>query len=84
MTGHHIEERAVVYLRLGVEGRWEIDSPTFDGYGLEGYDDGPVNSECDCGDAAACTAALEAAKQVPLPDAVELMALLRSAHGTAP
>jgi hypothetical protein len=36
---HRIEERAVVYLRMTARG-WVIDSPTFDGYPLTGYDDG--------------------------------------------
>ena len=43
---HHIEEQAVVYLRMGAHG-WVIDSPTFDGYPLTGYDDGALNEACD-------------------------------------
>ena len=78
MTEHHIEERAVVNLRLGTDGRWEIDSPTFDGYELEGYEGGPVADECQCGDETSCAEALEAARRVPLPSAVELLALLQA------
>lgn len=45
---HHIEERAVVWLRLSLDGKsWEIDSPSDDGYPLEGYDDGAVHDACD-------------------------------------
>lgn len=46
-SAHHIEERAVVYLHL-VDGKWEVDSPSNDGYPLEGYDDGALHEECPC------------------------------------
>lgn len=45
--GHHIEERAIVYLKLSEDGkRWEIDSPSNDGSPLFGYDNGPGHEEC--------------------------------------
>lgn len=82
---HRIEERAVVYLRLGPNG-WEIDPVTLDGHPLDGYTDGPLNSECECsadldGDAAAeaeavCEAVREAAARIVLPDGHELGLLL--------
>lgn len=75
---HHIEERSVIWLRLDGDGRWTIDSPTFDSYPLEGYEDGPLNSECEHGDELSdeCEAVREAAQQVELPTAVELSDLL--------
>lgn len=49
---HHIEEAVRVYLVLDEDGKWAIDSPTADGYPLFGYDDGPVDDECQCGEEA--------------------------------
>lgn len=74
---HYIEERAEVYLRLA-EGarRWEIDDATMDGGGLEGYERGPSNQECQCGDEAACNEARSAAEKVPWPDGYELTQML--------
>ena len=74
---HYIEERAEVYLRLAEDGRrWEIDGATMDGGGLEGYEHGPVNQECQCGDEAACNEARSAAQKVPWPDGYELTQML--------
>ncbi len=78
---HHIEERSVVYLRLDDEGRWTIDSPTFDSYPLEGYDDGPLNEACEeHGDELVeeCDAVRQAAQCIELPTAVELTDLLHA------
>lgn len=73
---HRIEERSVVYLCLDDKGAWTIDSPTFDGYSLEGYEDGPLNSACECDDKDECEAVRRAATAVPLPTGDQLLALL--------
>lgn len=76
-VAHYIEERAEVYLRLADDGSgWEIDGATMDGAGLEGYEHGPVNAECQCGDDTACDEALAASRTVPWPDGYELTEML--------
>jgi hypothetical protein len=76
--GHHIEERAVVYLHL-CNGKWAIDSPSNDGYSLEGYDDGALHEECVCmsddtlkaeGDAEASDESLPPLPTLPEPHAL--------------
>ena len=80
---HHIEERSVVWLRLAEDGwEWEIDSPSDDGYPLEGYDSGPVNSECDCDDPKGCEVMTRHARRnVPIPTLRELYLLLKNYYG---
>lgn len=74
---HHIEESVTVWLKLNDEGTaWVIDSPTFDGYSLEGREDGPTNSECECDDEEACEALLARASEIELPTADELIVTL--------
>lgn len=84
---HRVEERSVVYLRLDENAQWTIDSPTDDGYPLEGYDDGPLNEACegededDEHDEDECDAVRAAAQEIELPDARELRDLLISYLG---
>ncbi len=70
---HYVEEHARVYLRLSEDGkRWVVDGP-FDGYGVDGYDNGPVNANCECGAAEVCDEARDAAAlHVPLPGLLDL------------
>lgn len=82
---HHIEQRAHVYLVLGSTG-WAIDSPTFDGGPLDGYES-PLNSECEHQDHITetltaerlndeCQALLNAAEWIDAPTADELTTLM--------
>jgi hypothetical protein len=81
--GHYLEERAIVYLHL-VDGAWAVDAATGHDDPLEGYDDGCVWSNCQCGDDEACKVARVAADKVGLPDARELYALLGEHLGIRP
>lgn len=77
MTTHHIEEMAKVWLKLNDAGTgWEIDSPSDDGYGLEGYDNGPLLDACECEDVEGCEAAGAAADKLPRPNLRELGAII--------
>lgn len=80
---HHVEERASVWLRLDDNGRWTIDSPTNDGYPLQGYDDGPVNTECEHGDDLddECSAVRDAAQHIELPTLPELLPVIQDYLG---
>lgn len=82
MSNHHIEQKAVVWLALADEG-WEVDSPSDDGYPLEGYENGALHEECDeCEDWDEGDAAAKGAPDVPtLP---ELTVILNAyQHGPA-
>lgn len=81
MSEHHIEERSIVWLRLE-EGKWVIDSPSDDGYPLEGYDDGPLNEACECeSPEGECDAVRDAAAEIPTPTLHELFLLLKEYYG---
>lgn len=76
--GHYIEECAEVGLRMGADGQWHLwPQPT--GEPLDGYSNGAHADECQCGDEAACDAAVARASQVELPTPRELHGLLREA-----
>lgn len=82
---HRIEERSTVYLRLSSKGvdhaGWAIDHPTFDGYPLEGYDNGALNEACEHdGDGLRdeCDALRDAAMYIELPTATKLSTLLNA------
>lgn len=48
---HHIEEVAKVYLLWDNEhSEWYIDSANDDGHALDGYELGPIDTNCKCGD----------------------------------
>lgn len=73
---HYIEERIGVYVKLSADGtRWEIETTNF-AEGLYGYDDGPVNDNCECSDRAACNETRDKAGLLPMPDGAELLAML--------
>lgn len=72
---HLVEERAIIWLRLGTRG-WLIDGPTVDGLPLEGLESGPTNQACSCRDRRECVAVCKAADSLPLPTAAELLDLL--------
>lgn len=79
---HFIEQAVTVYLRMSDAGtQWIVDSPTVDGHSLDSahYDLSAHNSECACGNPDQCEAARQAAEKLPLPNAIELIALLANA-----
>lgn len=80
MSRHKIEEAVKVYLRLNEAGdAWEVDPVVFDGDPLDGYDYGPINEDCGCGQRDKCAVARAAAREVPLPNAGILLRLLNEA-----
>ncbi|MDQ0376580.1 hypothetical protein [Amycolatopsis thermophila] len=76
-TGDHIIDNGLhVYVRF-VDGRWVIDSATFDGGALDEWDSGPSNFTCDCGDTEECRQHVKRAGYTDLPTGVELLQLMR-------
>lgn len=75
----HIEELSKLYLLLGADGQWKLDTVVDDGNPLDGYDQGPANSECEHDndeDNEECNAVRDAAAYRDLPDARKLRELL--------
>ena len=79
---HFIEQTLAVYLRLSDDGRrWIVDAPTVDGIRLDSvYDDELAkNDECGCGRPEECERIRDAADELPLPTAEELIDLILDA-----
>jgi hypothetical protein len=75
-----MEERSSIYLRLGGDGRWQIDSGTDHGVAREGQS-GARNEACLSEHAAddeidECRALADALDVMPMPNARQLLAML--------
>lgn len=72
-VGHKIEESAKVYLVLNEDGTgWELDHIVFDGYPLDGLEEGPADTECECDGQAEHEALMEKARNLDMPDIWQL------------
>lgn len=74
---HPVGQMVEVYLQFDPARRaWVVDPRTVDGYPLVGEDRPSTDCDGDCGDSAACAAAIDQANAVRLPTGQELAELL--------